>query len=541
MAERKPTSASEQVPLSREEEEGLQHHSPLPSPLEHWVRWIGLVLGPLAAVLILWLMPVSVSGAGSAVQGVITPGGRAVLAIGAWMAIWWLSEAAALAATALLPLVLLPLLGAATPAQAAAPYADELIFLFLGGFFLGIALETTGLHRRLAIMVLVIVGPGAKRAVLAMLLVSAAISMFVSNTATAVMMTPLAMSLVSLAESSKVRWERTQARNFAAAMMLAVAFGATIGGMGTIIGTPPNVIMTGYAARELSRPVSFDAWMKVCVPVVVVLVPLTWVLLTLVVFPLKGGEVESERAYVREQWSALGRMRRAEWATLLVFVCTVGLWMFREPVARAMGLVMQQPGGREMVLLTDAVVAILGALALLVVPVSAGGGGKSVLNWQDAGKVPWGVLILFGGGLSLASAMKQTGLDAVVGAQFSGLSGMPEWLVLLVVALVVVGFSELAGNTAVATTVVPIMGAAAPALGVDAVKLLMVTTLACSCGFMLPVSTPPNAVVFATGRVSIRQMMRAGLGLDVVCVVVIVAVFVVAGDWLLAWAGLASK
>lgn len=164
-----------------------------------------------------------------------------------------------------------------------------------------------------------------------------------------------------------------------------------------------------------------------------------------------------------------------------------------------------------------------------------------MLHWQDAGKVPWGVLILFGGGLSLAAAMKQTGLDAVVGAQFSGLGGMPEWLVLLVVALVVVGFSELAGNTAVATTVVPIMGAAAPSLGIDAMKLLMVTTLACSCGFMLPVSTPPNAVVFATGRVSIRQMMCAGLGLDVLCVVVIVAVFAFAGDWLLAWAGLAAK
>lgn len=518
--------------------ENLHPPAPSASPasaIELWARRLGLALGPLAFLLIQLLAPESTG---------LTPAGRSVLAIAAWMAMWWLSEAIPLAATALLPLVLLPLTGATSPAQAAAPYADELIFLFLGGFLLGIALEVTGLHRRVALCVLLFSGTGTKAMIGAVMLVAACISMFVSNTATAVMLTPLALSLVALVEdrarSHPLDFSRHDAHRFAASMMLGVAFAASIGGMGTIIGTPPNVITTAYIAREGARSISFGQWMLVCVPVVLIILPLTWFMLTHLVFRLRATRVPGGREFVRDQWRALGSASREQFVTFAVFCATVTLWIFRQPIALATGLVDTLPSGRIAFRLTDAAIAIGAAILLFALPLSLRGPSRRVLSWSDASRIPWGVLLLFGGGLSIAAAMGTTHLDAFIAAQFNALSGMPEWLILLIVCAGVVAFSELAGNTAVATTVVPILGAAAPRLGIDPVKLLLATSLACSCGFMLPVSTPPNAIVFASGRVSIHQMMRAGLGLDLLCVLVIVFFMSLAGDPLLRFAGLLS-
>lgn len=510
-----------------------------------WLGWAGLIVGPLVFIgLRLVVQPTE--GGGELGGGALTPAGRDVLAVAAWMAIWWLTEAVPLAIAALLPIAVMPLLGITTIKAAAAPYADELIFLFLGGFILGLGLEGAGLHKRFALGSLRVVGVGPKRVIAGVMVATALLSMFVSNTATAMMMTPLAMSIVALVEGKTGKpdecgWSASCVSHFSIALLLGVAYAASIGGMGTIIGTPPNLVMTGFVRRELEIEIGFGQWMMVAIPLVVIILPLLWAMLTLVLHPVRAKAIPGGHEFVRSEMKAMGRMSRAEWTVLFVFGSAVIAWMFRQPLCDALGLVRGGQGGKPLsYLLSDTGVAIIAAIALFVIPVRAGGGERArVLTWKDAEKkLPWGVLLLFGGGLSIAEAIKTSGLDQWMGAQFSGLHGLPIWAVLLVVVTAIVVLGELAGNTAVATTVMPILAAAAGPLNFPPVALLFAATMATSCGFALPVATPPNAIVFATGRIGMHRMVRAGAGLDVMCIVVIVVVFMTIGPWLFKMAGL---
>lgn len=494
------------------------------------VRAAALAAGPLAFALMLWAGPAG-----------LTPPQRAVAALGAWMALWWLTECVPLSATALLPIAVLPLSGVCAVREATAPFADELIFVFLGGFLLGLGLEATGLHRRLALWAMLAAGTGPRGLLAGVMLATGVISMFVSNTATAVMMLPIAASLARVVEAGADEgggWDARSVRNFGTSMVLGVAYAATIGGMATPIGTPPNLVMVGYAKENLGTPISFVQWGIVAAPVVALLLPLAWGLLV-VMHPVRAAGLAGGRGYLRERRRELGSVTGPEWAVMVVFGLAVAGWVLRTPIVGWLGLTMKR-GGKATDLLTDAVVAIGAAVALLVVPVPHGRGARMrpVLTWEQAERLPWGVLLLFGGGLSMAWAIGHTGLDGVLAGGLTGLNGWPAWAVLVVLAAAVTFGGELASNTAVATMLMPILGPAAKGMGMEPVGLLMAAALASSLGFVLPVATPPNALAYATGRVTAGQMARAGLALDLAGIAVVAGVMGTVGGWLMGVAGI---
>ncbi len=463
-----------------------------------------LAAGPAAWLLLLLAAPASMSASA-----------RQVLGIAGWMAVWWLGEPVPLGATSLLPIVLFPLLGVRSAKDAAAPYANELVFLFLAGFLLAAALEKWNAHSRIAYGIVSGIGGGARRAVLAVMLATGFISMWISNTATAAMMYPIALAIGALFGAG------TAADRTRTALMLGVAYSASIGGVGTLLGTPPNLIFAG-AARELAgREVSFVDFMKIGTPIVAVLLPLCWALLVFVVFRGKVDMGADARRTLRERRAALGPIRGGEARTIGIFLLTVAGWLLRERkdlgVVTIPGLAALAPG------VTDASVGLAGAILLFVFSDRAPrSGGRPLLTWREARDIPWEVLLLFGGGLSLAAAMESSGLAGWLGANLGSLAGSSRLAVYGGLALVVLVLSELASNTAVAAMAMPIAASLAPAVGEPPLALMLVAALAASTGFALPVATPPNAIVFGSGQVSVRQMARAGILLDLIAVAVIV-------------------
>lgn len=435
------------------------------------------------------------------------------------MALWWLTEPVPLAATSLLPIVLFPLLGVRSAKDAAAPYANELIFLFLAGFLLAAALEKWNAHSRIAYSIVAGIGGGARRVVFGVMLATGFVSMWISNTATAAMMYPIALAVGGLFGAGR------DADATRTALMLGVAYAASIGGMATLIGTPPNLIFAGATKELAGRPVGFAEFLLVGLPIAAVLLPLTWALL---VFGLFRGTVDlgpDARRELRARRAALGPLRGGEVRTMGVFLVTVVAWLMRE--TKEMGAV-TLPGLSEVAPgMTDASVGLAGALLLFVVPDrDPRAGGRPLLTWREARDVPWDVLLLFGGGLSLAAAMESSGLAKWLAGGLGGLAGAPRLVVYGAFAGLVLLLSELASNTAVAAMMMPIAAAVAPAVGEPPVALMLVAALAASTGFALPVATPPNAIVFGSGQVSVRQMARAGVLLDVLALAVVLAAVV---------------
>ena len=432
------------------------------------------------------------------------------------MALWWLTEPVPLAATSLLPIVLFPLLGVRSAKDAAAPYANELVFLFLAGFLLAAALEKWNAHSRIAYSIVAGIGGGARRVVFGVMLATGFVSMWISNTATAAMMYPIALAVGALFGAGR------DADATRTALMLGVAYAASIGGMATLIGTPPNLIFAGATKELAGRPVGFAEFLLVGLPIAAVLLPLTWALL---VFGLFRGTVDlgpDATRELRERRAALGPLRGGEVRTVVVFLVTVVAWLMRE--TKEMGAV-TLPGLSEVAPgMTDASVGLAGALLLFVVPDrDPRAGGRPLLTWREARDVPWDVLLLFGGGLSLAAAMESSGLAGWLAGGLGGLAGAPRLVVYAAFAGLVLLLSELASNTAVAAMMMPIAAALAPAVNEPPIALMLVAALAASTGFALPVATPPNAIVFGSGQVSVRQMARAGVLLDVLALAVIVA------------------
>lgn len=455
------------------------------------------------------------------------------------MAGWWLTEALPLAATALLPMALFPLLDVMPIRTAAAAYADPLIYLFLGGFVLGKAFERSGLHRRVALHTMLGVGSRPSALVAGVMLATGVISMWVSNTATAIMMLPIVTGLVSLVEGSissreagSEEWDAGQVKRFSFALLLGLAYSASIGGMGTPLGTPPNLQFASNARELFGDEFSFFRWAKLAIPLVLILMPLAWLLLTRVLYRVRAKAIPGGRSYMRSQLRTLGRANTAEKVTFGVFCVAVTLWIGREWISRQVGLVHTGADGRAWYPLTDAGIALAAAIALFIVPVERVS-LRPVLRAADIDSIPWSILVLFGGGLSLAAAMKATGVDAYLGGMFSRLDGLPLPLIILVIVATITLLSELASNTAVAATTLPILAAAATGLGVHPYILMVPATFAASCGFMLPVATPPNAIVFATGRIRVREMAHAGILMDVVGISVITLFMWLAGEWLL--------
>ncbi len=468
-------------------------------------RRIGLAAGPLLFILLLILPPP---------PGLAAEGWRAA-AVGVLMATWWVTEAIPIPATALLPLALFPVLGVGSMDQAAAPFANPLIFLFLGGFLLALAVERWDLHRRIALSVIARVGTRPRRLVAGFMASAALLSMWVSNTATTLMLLPIGVSVVEwLREDdqedvgSAEPGAAVRARGFATALMLGIAYASSIGGMGTLIGTPPNALVAGFLSETYGIEIGFARWMLIGVPVVAVGVPAAYAILVRL-HPMEahsaaGGRIETEIA-------ALGRMSRAERRVAIVFGLTAVAWVTRPIVERWI------PG------LSDAGIAIAGALILFLLP-AGDSRGVFLLDWSTARQVPWGILLLFGGGLSLASGIERTGLAEWLGTSMEALAGWPLVLLLAAVAAVILLVTELASNTATAASFLPIGGALAVALGHDPVLLAVPIGLAASAAFMLPVSTAPNAIAYGTGAVRMGEMVRAGIWLDVAFLFLVTAV-----------------
>ena len=429
------------------------------------------------------------------------------------MAIFWIAESIPIPATALLPLVLFPALGLGDIGQTAAPFANPIIFLFLGGFILALAMQRWNLHRRVAIGLIGVIGTRPPAIIAGFLLSSALVSMWVSNTATALMMLPIAMSVVELLPRAA---GRGGAPPLGTAILLSIAYGATSGGMGTLIGTPPNALLAAYVAQVHQITIGFGQWMLLGVPVVLVTLPMVYLVLTRVMFTLDGGEVPGMAALIAREKGRLGRLTRPEIAVAVVFTLTAAGWVFQPLLAGVVPL------------LSDTTIGMTGALLLFAIPVDVRR-GEFVMTWEATKEVPWGVLLLFGGGLSLAGNIERHGLSRYLGALAGDLEGLPIGVVVGAVCFGVLLLTELTSNTATAATFLPIAGALAISLGENPLLLLVPTALAANCSYMLPVGTPPNAIVYGSGLIALPQMARAGLILNVVLVPIVVGLLLLIG------------
>jgi sodium-dependent dicarboxylate transporter 2/3/5 len=428
-------------------------------------------------------------------------------ALGVWMGIWWVTEAVPIAATALLPLVALPLLGVLTMNAAAAPYANPVIFLFFGGFILAAAFERSGLHRRLALALLSLVGTKPDRVVAGFMIAGGFLSMWVSNTATVLMLLPLVQPLL---RTSSATAKPETATPFEKALLLGIAYAATIGGYGTLIGTPPNALLAGFLTQTHGIRVGFLDYMMIGVPIVVLAIPATWFILTRVVFRVHDDDSAIDASAIAAQRAALGAASRAEIFVGVVATCTAIAWMTQPLLERVV------PG------ITEAGISVLGAFVLLTIPMNAK--WERALDWNDAERIPWGVLLLFGGGLSLAAAIQGGGLAVWIGETVSGLRGVHPLVLIVAVTTVITFLTEFTSNTATAAAFLPIASSLAVGAGMNPLVLAVAAGLAASNGFMMPVGTPPNAIVFGGGRLSIPDMARAGLLIDLLFIALIVFV-----------------
>lgn len=486
----------------------------LPEPGSSWrrgVQWGGTVGGPLFAVLAYHLLPGGAAG--------LSDAGRAAAAVGIWMAVWWLTEAVEVYVTALLPLALLPLTGIATPAEAAAPYAHELIFLFLGGFVLALSLQRWHLDQRIALITLRIVGSSPTRIVGGVMLATATMSMWVSNTATAAMMLPIALSIVRrIVGPGDPTTLPADRRNFVRSMLLGLAFAASIGGVGTIIGSPPNLLAASYLRENLGLDVGFVQWLAFGLPFVAVMLPATWLLLTRVVYPVGSLKTEQQPAFIRSAYRALGSPSRGEWVTFVVFTVTALAWVTRPLLAGV-----EVAGYRPLAGLSDATIAVLAAVALFLIPVDARR-RSFVMEWKALRDLPWGVLILIGGGLSLATALETTGVTVQLGVLVSAAGSLPGVVFVVLVAAAVIFLTELTSNTATAAVLIPVVAAVAVGVGMAPSLLVVPVAMAASAAFMMPVATPPNAIIFGSGLISVPDLARPGLLLNLLSVLLVSAV-----------------
>ena len=470
----------------------------------------GLIGGPLLALVVYAFLPAQVAGTDEASS--LDHAGRATAAVAVWMATWWMTEAIPLYATALLPLALFPLLGIANMHDAAAPYAHELIYLFMGGFVLALSMQRWSLDRRIALLALQRAGSSPARIVGAFMLVTAILSMWVSNTANAVMMLPIALGVVELVGESA---DQKRESPFAVCLLLGIAYSASIGGVGTLIGTPPNLFLASYVSTNLGIEIGFVRWMAIGLPLVAIMLPLTWLLLTRVLYPTRLMSLQGGREYLARELRSLGPATPGEKVTLSVFSITALAWITRPWLSQIEIFDAHPLSG-----LTDPGIAIFAALALFVIPVERKP-WVSTMDWETANRLPWGLLVLFGGGLSLAAAIRANGLGEFLGHSVGSLAGVPSLILILGVVAMMIFLTEITSNTATAAALVPILAGLAPGLGIEPLLLIVPAAIAASCAFMLPVATPPNAVVFGSGFVPLPQMARAGIWLNLIGIIVI--------------------
>lgn len=472
---------------------------------------VGLVVGPLLFFLV-FFMPLP-SG--------MAPNAQKMAAVALLMACWWMCESIPIPATSLLPIALFPPMGIMHIKQATAPYSSHLIYLFMGGFIIALAMQRWNLHRRVAMNIIKIVGFAPNRLILGFMVSTAMLSAFVSNTATAVMMLPIGLAITShvIDEGKKEGLDSQidfspEKFAFGLNLMLGIAYGATIGGIATLIGSPPNTVLAGYLQKTYGYEITFVNWMKVGVPLVVIMLPLCWLWLTRVANPMKLKRVPGGRDLINQELKDMGPLSTGERWTALVFTLTALGWIFR----KQLGFLFPDPS-----MLTDASIAMVGALILFAIPINLRK-NEFVMNWHWASKMPWGVLMLFGGGLSMASGVQHTKLADWIGSQVGLLGDAPPMVMVLAVTILIITLTEMTSNTATAAMSMPILSAVAIGLGQNPLLLVIPAAITSSCAFSMPVATPPNAIVFGSGYVTIPQMVTSGLGLNLLGIILTVAV-----------------
>ncbi len=467
-------------------------------------KGIALILGPLFFFLIL-LLPT---------PGPLSKEAWRVVAMAALMLTWWVSEAVPIPVTAILPIVITPLLGIEELGiqEVAAPYANPIVFLFMGGFMIALAMERWRLHRRIALNIVRLTGTNANGIVLGFMLATASISMWISNTATTVMMLPIALSVIELlTQESKEERNQKGMNNFAISIMVGIAYAANVGGTATIIGTPPTVVFAGYIQETFDYQVDFASWLILGLPFAAVMLLFIYWITVKFMYPNNLGRFEGAQELIEQELRKLGPLTIAEQRTMVVFVGTALFWIFRTGINRLVNAALPD------FQITDTGIAMLATVTLFLVPLDWNK-KRFLLEWKDTEKLPWGILLLFGGGLSLAGSLQATGIINMIGDQFSGVQQVSP-LIILGLTAVSLFLTEVMSNLALVTVFLPVVGAIALGMDMNPLLFCIPVTLAASCAFMLPMSTPPNAIVFASGYLKIAQMARVGILLNIIAIV----------------------
>ncbi|MFT5245072.1 MAG: sodium-dependent dicarboxylate transporter 2/3/5 [Psychroserpens sp.] len=458
---------------------------------------IGRILGPLAFFYILFFFHpdgLSVSA-------------NAVLASVAWVAIWWVTEAIPIYVTALLPLILFPLTGALSLSETATSYGHKYIFLYMGGFILAIAIEKWNLHKRIALTIINLIGTNIINIILGFMLATAFLSMWISNTAATVIILPIAMAIVYQLNDNPDT-EKDENKIFGKALMLAIAYSASIGGISTLIGTPTNLVLAGVVQTTFGKEITFSEWFVLGFPISVLLLFISWVYLTRFAFTFKQKEFPGGRSEITLRLKALGKMEFEEKIVLFIFILTAFAWIARSFLLQ-----------RFIPAIDDTIIAMCTVIIMFLLPTRQK--EKKLITWEDAVKLPWGILLLFGGGLTLAMGFESSGLALWIGGKLSVLQVLPFVLLLLILITIVNFLTELTSNIATTAILLPVLVSLAPVLGVHPYYLMIAATLAASCAFMLPVATPPNAVVFGSGYLEMADMVKKGFWLNIISILIL--------------------
>ena len=460
-------------------------------------KYFGLLLGPLVFILI--LIFADPSG--------LSQEGKAVLASTIWIAIWWITEAAPISVTALLPIILFPLTGGLDLKTTTAAFGHKFIFLFIGGFILAIAIEKWNLHKRIALNIIRLVGTNKSNIILGFMIATAFLSMWISNTATSVMMLPVALAIIAQLKDNPQTLENENI-TFGKALMLAIAYSASIGGMATLIGTPPNLVFAGVIKTNYNIEITFLEWMSFGLPVSIILLTICWAYLTKYAFKFKSKEFSSGKDEINNQIKSLGKISYEEKTVLIVFIFTALLWIIQSFVLKKL-----IPN------IDDTIIAIISAVTLFILPTR--NIKSTILKWEDTTKLPWGILLLFGGGMALAKGFDSSGLAVWIGNQLTSLESFPFILLLFILIASVNFLTEITSNLATTAMILPVLVSLSTVINIHPYYLLIGATVAASCAFMLPVATPPNAVVFGSKLLTINDMVKKGFWMNLISIFVL--------------------
>ncbi|ARK31820.1 SLC13 family permease [Halalkalibacter krulwichiae] len=499
-----PVGSSKKAIVEKENDES-NHTNQKPPQKLNTSQKVGLLLGPLLFLaVVFFFFPEGLSYEG-----------RMVLATTLWVATWWITEAIPIPATSLLPIILLPITGALDGDTVTASYGNPIIFLFLGGFMIALAMEKWNLHKRIALNIISVIGTSPSKIVFGFMAATGFLSMWVSNTAAVMMMIPIGTAITyqvgQALKNNNDHLAKEAEEKFSKVLIFSIGYAGTIGGLGTLIGTPPNIILAATVQELFGVQISFASWLFFAFPIVVILLISSWLYLTKVAHPIKLKELPGGKLLIDNEKAKLGKMSFEEAAVLAVFTFAAFMWITRTFLWE--GQIMTIPG------LNDTMIAIMAAVLLFLIPALSKGG--RILDWNVAKDVPWGILLLFGGGLAIAAGFRQSGLADWIGSQLTVLEGIHFVLIIIFTTTLVLFLTEITSNTATATMILPVLAALALAINVHPFALMVPAALAANCAFMLPVGTPPNAIIFATGKIKIIEMVKNGFWINILSIILI--------------------